>query len=143
MYLMRIRSYTMFSIQVSDFQNDAKSQISSIVHRRFLQFSICLWISEKPAPADNLYFFNVGNIFKIVITVRLCLEKEISNRSEAYYHCSQILLETFVKSQLRIEEMQTRFAKSSSGAAAVEIASSQVLSAKPTGCRVPAHKISN
>ena len=55
------------------------------------------------------------------------------NRSEAYYHCSQIVFETFVKSKLRIEEMQIRFpfAKSS----AVEIASSQVLSAKPTGCR--------
>ena len=52
-----------------------------------------------------------------------------------YYHRSQIWFETFAKSKLRIEEMQIRFPFAKSSAAAAEIASSQVLSAKPTGCR--------
>ena len=65
----------MFSIQGSDFQNDA-SKISSIMYFRFLQLGISdffnvasAWISEKSALADNLDFYNVGNIFKKVITV--------------------------------------------------------------------------
>ena len=49
------------------------------------------------------------------------------------YHCSQISAKTFVKSELRIQEMQIRFPLAKSPG--VEIASSQVLSAKPTGCR--------
>ena len=72
---IRIRSDTMFSIQGSDFQNDA-SKISSIMHFRFLQLGISdffnvasAWISEKSALTNNLDFYNVGNIFKIVITV--------------------------------------------------------------------------
>ena len=57
------------------------------------------------------------------------------------YHCSQISAKTFVKSELRIQEMQIRFPLAKSPG--VEIASSQVLSAKPTGCRqrVVSHRV--
>ena len=57
------------------------------------------------------------------------------------YHCSQISAKTFVKSELRIQEMQIRFPFAKSPG--VEIASSQVLSAKPTGCRqrVVSHRV--